>query len=275
MNCRSPAAGLDATGVSRADGIYVQSVHSVHSDVQSTQRRGRPARMSDKATYVHRAFTAIADRYDLLNTLLSFNQDRRWRRSTVSELEMKGPEAVLDVATGTGKLARELERAVGARSRVVGIDFCEPMLRKARMQIDSTTLVLATSESLPFPDNCFDGATIGFALRNVPDMKKTLQEMTRVMKPGGSVVCLEFSRPRRPIMRSLHRLYLLRVLPIVGWLISGDREAYVYLPRSIMEFPSAGELKAVMENAGLERVRFRFLTWGVVAIHIGTKPQKR
>ena len=231
--------------------------------------------MSDKATYVHRAFTAIADRYDLLNTLLSFNQDRRWRRSTVSELEMKGPEAVLDVATGTGKLARELERAVGARSRVVGIDFCEPMLRKARMQIDSTTLVLATSESLPFPDNCFDGATIGFALRNVPDMEKTLREMSRVMKPGGSVVCLEFSRPRRPIMRSLHRLYLLRVLPIVGWLISGDREAYVYLPRSIMEFPSAEELKAVMENAGLERVRFRFLTWGVVAIHIGTKPQKR
>jgi demethylmenaquinone methyltransferase/2-methoxy-6-polyprenyl-1,4-benzoquinol methylase len=144
--------------------------------------------MSDKATYVHRAFTAIANRYDLLNTLLSFNQDRRWRKSTVSALEMKGPEAILDVATGTGKLARELEKAVGAGSRVVGIDFCEPMLRKGRAQTDSTTLVLATSESLPFPDNCFDGATIGFALRNVPDMEKTLREMTRVMKPGGSVV---------------------------------------------------------------------------------------
>jgi demethylmenaquinone methyltransferase/2-methoxy-6-polyprenyl-1,4-benzoquinol methylase len=230
--------------------------------------------MSDKATYVHRAFTAIANRYDLLNTLLSFNQDRRWRKSTVSALEMKGPEAILDVATGTGKLARELEKAVGAGSRVVGIDFCEPMLRKGRAQTDSTTLVLATSESLPFPDNCFDGATIGFALRNVPDMEKTLREMTRVMKPGGSVVCLEFSRPRRAVMRSLHRLYLLRVLPIVGWLISGDKEAYLYLPRSIMEFPSAEELKAVMEKAGLERVRFRFLTWGVVAIHIGTKSQK-
>ena len=231
--------------------------------------------MSDKATYVHRAFTAIAGRYDLLNTLLSFNQDRRWRRSTVSALEMKGPEAVLDVATGTGKLARELERTVGARGRVVGIDFCEPMLRKARAQMDSATLVLATSESLPFPDNCFDRATIGFALRNVPDMEKTLREMTRVMKPGGRVVCLEFSRPQRPILRSLHRLYLLRVLPIVGWLISGDKEAYLYLPRSIMEFPSAVELKGVMEKAGLERVRFRFLTWGVVAIHIGTKRQER
>jgi demethylmenaquinone methyltransferase / 2-methoxy-6-polyprenyl-1,4-benzoquinol methylase len=231
--------------------------------------------MSDKATYVHRAFTAIADRYDLLNTLLSFNQDRRWRKSTVSALEMKEPAVIIDVATGTGKLARELERTVGAGGRVVGIDFCEPMLRKGQVQVDGTMLVLATSESLPFPDNCFDGATIGFALRNVPDMEKTLREMARVMKPGGSVVCLEFSRPRRPIMRSLHRLYLLRVLPIVGWLISGDKEAYLYLPRSIMEFPSAEELRAVMEKAGLERVRFRLLTWGVVAIHVGTKPHKR
>jgi len=231
--------------------------------------------MSDKATYVHRAFTAIADRYDLLNTLLSFNQDRRWRKSTVSALELKGPEAVLDVATGTGKLARELEMTVGAGGRVVGIDFCEPMLRKAQARIDSTTLVLATSESLPFPDNCFDGATIGFALRNVPDMEKTLREMTRVMKPGGRIVCLEFSRPRHPIMQSLHRLYLLRVLPTIGWLISGDKEAYLYLPRSIMEFPSAEEITAVMEKAGLERIRFRFLTSGVVAIHVGTRPQKR
>jgi len=230
--------------------------------------------MSDKATYVHRAFTAIANRYDLLNTLLSFNQDQRWRKSTVSALEMQGPEAVLDVATGTGKLARELEKAAGAGSRVVGIDFCEPMLRKGQAQTDSTSLVLATSESLPFPDNCFDGATIGFALRNVPDIEKTLREMTRVLKPGGRVVCLEFSRPQRPVMRSLHRLYLMRVLPIVGWLMSGDKEAYLYLPRSIMEFPSAEEIKAVMERASLERVRFRFLTWGVVAIHVGTKSQK-
>lgn len=229
--------------------------------------------MSDKETYVHRAFTAIADRYDLLNTLLSFNQDRRWRNLAVSALEMEGPQAVLDVATGTGKLARELESAVGAGGRVVGIDFCEPMLRKARAQIDGTTLVLATSESLPFADDCFDGATIGFALRNVPDMERTLREMTRVMKPGGRVVCLEFSRPRHAVVRSLHRLYLLRVLPVVGWLISGDKEAYLYLPRSIMEFPSAEGVKNVMQDAGLERVRF--LTWGVVAIHIGTKPRKR
>jgi demethylmenaquinone methyltransferase/2-methoxy-6-polyprenyl-1,4-benzoquinol methylase len=230
--------------------------------------------MSDKSTYVHSAFSAIADRYDLLNTLLSFNRDRGWRRSTVSALGLRGPEAVLDVATGTGKLAQELERKVGAGGMVVGLDFCQPMLRKAKVQTGCTELVLATSERLPFPDNCFDGATIGFALRNVPDMESTLREMARVMKPGGKVVCLEFSRPRHPIMRSLHRLYLLRVLPTIGWLISGDKDAYLYLPHSIMDFESAEELKAVMEKAGLDNVHFRFLTWGVVALHVGTKPQK-
>ena len=230
--------------------------------------------MTDKSAYVHSAFAAIADRYDLLNTLLSFNQDRGWRRSTVSSLGLRGPEAVLDVATGTGKLAQELERKVGAGGMVVGIDFCQPMLRKAKVQTSRTELVLATSERLPFPDRCFDSATIGFALRNVPDKESTLREMARVMKPGGKVVCLEFSRPRHPIMRSLHRLYLLRMLPTIGWLISGDKDAYLYLPRSIMEFPGAEELKEVMEKAGLDRVHFRFLTWGVVALHIGTKPQK-
>jgi demethylmenaquinone methyltransferase/2-methoxy-6-polyprenyl-1,4-benzoquinol methylase len=230
--------------------------------------------MKDKSAYVHRAFAAIADRYDLLNTLLSFNQDRRWRRSTVSALGVKGSETILDVATGTGKLAHEVERRLGPSARVVGIDFCEPMLRKAKVQADRTNLVLATSESLPFPDNCFDGATIGFALRNVPDIGKTLRETARVMKPGGKVVCLEFSRPQHPVMRSLHEIYLLRVLPTIGWLISGNRDAYLYLPHSILEFPSAEELKAVMEKAGLEKVHFRFLTWGVVALHVGTKPQK-
>ena len=228
--------------------------------------------MSDKAAYVYRAFAAIADRYDLLNTLLSFNQDRRWRQSTVAALDLNGSEIALDVATGTGKLAQELERKVGADGMVVGIDFCEPMLRKARGQTENTTLVLAASEGLPFPDNSFNGATIGFALRNVVDIEKTLRETTRVIKAGGKVVCLEFSRPRHPVMRHLHQFYLLRVLPTIGWLISGDRETYRYLPRSIMEFQSAEELKAVMEKAGLERVHFHFLTWGVVALHIGTKP---
>lgn len=228
--------------------------------------------MNDKADYVHRAFTAIADRYDLLNTLLSFNQDSYWRKATVSALGLKGSEITLDIATGTGKLAQEIEIGVQSTGRVVGIDFCEPMLRKASLQARETHLVLATSEKLPFADNTFDGATIGFALRNVPDIEKTLRETTRVIKSGGKVVCLEFSRPRYPMIRSLHRFYLLHVLPTIGRLVSGNRDAYLYLPRSIMGFSSAEELKEIMERAGLQKVYFRFLTWGVVAIHVGNKP---
>lgn len=228
--------------------------------------------MSDKAAYVHRAFTAIANRYDLLNTLLSFNLDKRWRKSTVSTLELKGSETVLDVATGTGKLAEELQKKLGAGGRVVGIDFCEPMLRKAKGLADNIHLLLATAERLPFADNSLDSATVAFGLRNVPDIETTLREAARVVHSGGKVVCLEFSRPRLAVVRSLHRFYLLRVLPTIGWLVSGDKEAYLYLPRSIMQFPSAEELKALMEKAGLERTRFYFLTWGVVAVHVGTKP---
>ncbi len=244
----------------------------MQTGVQTKDSRGTAGRVNDKTAYVHRAFSAIANRYDLLNTLLSFNLDRGWRRSTVSALELTGAEAILDVATGTGMLARELHRRLGADGKVLGIDFCEPMLRKARGLADNIHPLLATAERLPFADSTLDGAAVAFGLRNVPDMEATLREAVRVIRPGGKVVCLEFSRPRHAVLRRLHRFYLLRVLPTVGWLLSGDREAYLYLPRSIMAFPSADELKSVMEKAGLERTGYRFLTWGVVAIHFGTKP---
>jgi demethylmenaquinone methyltransferase/2-methoxy-6-polyprenyl-1,4-benzoquinol methylase len=227
--------------------------------------------MKDKAAYVHGMFSAIAGRYDFLNTILSFGRDRHWRSSTVSILGLRGDEAVLDVATGTGKLARELGRQIGGRGRVVGIDFCPEMLHRARGKAGSAELVLATAERTPFRDNTFDCATVGFALRNVPDVERMLRETARVVKPGGRVVCLEFSRPRHQMFRMMHRLYLSIILPLVGRLISGDREAYVYLPRSIMEFCEPEELHRLMRNAGLDDPRSRLLTWGVVAVHTGTK----
>ena len=243
----------------------------MQTGVQREDRPGTP-RAGEKPAYVHRAFVAIANRYDLLNTLLSFNLDRGWRRATVAAVGLSGSEAILDVATGTGMLAREMQRRLGAGGKVLGIDFCEPMLRRAKGLADNIHPVLATAERLPFADSSLDGATVAFGLRNVPDMEMALREAARVVRPGGRVVCLEFSRPRNVVLRRLHRLYLFRVLPAVGWLISGDREAYLYLPRSIMAFPSAEELRSVMEKAGLEQTAYRFLTWGVVAIHSGTKP---
>ncbi len=227
--------------------------------------------MEGKAAYVHSLFSAIADKYDLLNTLLSFNRDKYWRKFAVSKAGVKEGEIALDVATGTGRLSLELAEKIGERGKVVGIDFCEKMLYKAKSRKTNLELVLATSESLPFPDNTFACATIGFALRNVTDIGKTLQETTRVIKLGGKVVCLEFSQPRQRLFRKIHHFYLLTILPFIGRLISRQREAYDYLPRSIMEFLGPEELKQVMEGVGLKDVQFYPLTWGVAMVHVGTK----
>ncbi|HJX70097.1 MAG TPA: bifunctional demethylmenaquinone methyltransferase/2-methoxy-6-polyprenyl-1,4-benzoquinol methylase UbiE [Dehalococcoidia bacterium] len=227
--------------------------------------------MEDKAAYVRNAFLAIADKYDLLNTLLSFNRDSYWRRFAASKAGVRGGERTLDVATGTGKLAVELAKEVGERGEVVGIDFCQRMLYKAKNKKINIELVLATLESLPFPDNTFDCATIGFALRNVTDIERTLQEMTRVIKRGGKVVCLEFAPPRRRLFQKIYRFYLFTILPFIGGLISRQREVYAYLPRSIVEFPRPEELKQTMEGVGLKEVQFYPLTWGIVSVHVGTK----
>ena len=227
--------------------------------------------MEDKAAYVHNAFLAIADKYDLLNTLLSFNRDSYWRRFAASKAGVRGGERTLDVATGTGKLAVELAKEVGERGEVVGIDFCQRMLYKAKNKKINIELVLATLESLPFPDNTFDCATIGFALRNVTDIERTLQEMTRVIKRGGKVVCLEFAPPRRRLFQKIYCFYLFTILPFIGGLISRQREVYAYLPRSIVEFPRPEELKQRMQGVGLKEVRFYPLTWGIVSVHVGTK----
>jgi demethylmenaquinone methyltransferase/2-methoxy-6-polyprenyl-1,4-benzoquinol methylase len=227
--------------------------------------------MEDKAAYVRHAFSAIADTYDLLNTLLSFNRDKYWRKFAASKTDLKKGETALDVATGTGKLAIELTKRAGERGKVVGIDFCRRMLYKAKNRKKNIELLLATSESLPFPDNTFDCATIGFALRNVADIKKTLQEITRVVKPGKKVVCLEFARPPHQLFQKIYRFCLFAILPFIGGLISRQKEAYAYLPRSIMEFPAPEEVKQLIEGVGLKDVQFYPLTWGIVTVHVGTK----
>lgn len=224
--------------------------------------------MKTKAAQVHKMFSAIAERYDFLNSVLSFSRDKYWRRFTVAALELKGSETVLDVATGTGKLAEEIAARSGT---VVGLDFCRTMLLRAKGVTSNTELVLATSEQCPFRDNSFDGATIAFALRNVSDIERTIRETTRVVKEGGRVVCLEFSRPRNRVLRRGHRLYLTTALPVIGRLFAGNREAYLYLGRSILEFCEPHELKEIMERAGLGGVTFHPLTLGVVTVHVGLK----
>lgn len=231
----------------------------------------------DKAKYIHRMFSCIAGKYDLLNTLLSLNRDKAWRRFAVAKSGLKPGGTAIDVATGTGKLAIELAKVVGPKGRVVGVDFSEKMLDRARINISNTgceeviELVTERAENLPFPDNTFDCATIGFALRNVTDIKKTLEEMKRVVKAGGKVISLEFTQPKNWLFRKIYYFYFFKILPFVGGIISRKREAYTYLPNSVVNFPSQEKLKEIMEGTGLKDIKIYTLTGGIVAVHVGTK----
>lgn len=243
-------------------------------------RRSLRERLSfpaDKSFFVGQLFSSIADHYDFLNSLLSFGQDRHWRRAAVSRAELPPEGIILDVATGTGKIALEIAKKMNAQGKVIGVDFCLPMLAKGKAKIKGTTyteaidLMLAKAENLPFPDNTFDRAFIGFALRNVVDIKTTLQELTRVVKPGGKVVSVELTAPPNRLVKRIYYFYLFRLAPLLGGFISRKKAEYVYLPYSLLDFPSAPALKQIMAEVGLEDVRLHYLTLGIVAIHIGTK----
>jgi len=232
-------------------------------------------KMTDRGIYIRRMFSGIAFRYDFLNALLSFGRDKYWRRFTASRIDAGFGGMVLDIATGTGDLAVEVARRIGEGSDIVGVDFCQDMLVKAQDKIRKSPrskleLICAQAELLPFPDNTFDSVTIGFGLRNA-DIGGTLGEIARVLKEGGKLLCLEFSQPRRRIFGRIYSLYLFRILPFLGKAISGNKEAYAYLPRSISEFPSSPELKRVMEKAGLRDIEAYPLTFGAVTVHVATR----
>ena len=230
----------------------------------------------DKPAYVRAMFSAIARRYDLINTLLTLGRDSGWRRFVASQAGSGPGGLVLDVATGTGELARQLSRA-NSESVVVGMDFCETMLRGARPKVKAdprsgpVELVLGDALHLPFADNTFDCVTIGFALRNVADIPAAFGEIARVARPGGRVVSLEIVRPSSRLAISLQGIVLRRLAPLVGGLISGNREAYRYLPASVEEAPSADEVRAVMQEAGLGKVVVRRLSLGMATVHMATK----
>ena len=233
-------------------------------------------KMGEKETYIQKMFSSIANNYDFLNTLLSFNRDKYWRKFAVSKTDLGYGGKALDVATGTGKLALELAKRVGKEGKVIGIDFCQKMLSNAQHKLRKTRyqnveLIQTNAEALPFPDGAFDCATIGFGLRNSTDIRQTLQEMTRVLKVDGRLVCLEFSQPGHQIFRWIYHLYNSSILPFAGWLISRNRDAYTYLPRSIEEFPSPLQLEQTMEKVGLTNIEVYPLTLGIVTVHIGTK----
>ncbi|MCI0587441.1 MAG: ubiquinone/menaquinone biosynthesis methyltransferase [Planctomycetes bacterium] len=219
----------------------------------------------------------MAPRYDLLNHFLSANRDVGWRRATVEEARAGPGDRVLDVCTGTGDLALEWARSRGVGGAVVGTDFCEPMVRlgsgKVRREAADVRLSVADTLKLPFRDGAFGVVSVGFGIRNVADLGAGLREMARVVRRGGRVVVLEFTRPANPLFRFVYYVYFLLLLPLLGNLVSGSRQnAYGYLPRSVLSFPDRDRLARMMEEAGLRDVRVRDLSLGIVTVHTGVKP---
>ncbi len=228
--------------------------------------------------WVQGMFSNIAPKYDFINHLLSFNIDRGWRRALLRQLEpvLKLPEAkVLDLCCGTGDVLLELQNA--SECRVLGADFCHPMLlaakEKAAAQNFAPPLVEADALDLPFADGTLDAISISFGFRNLANYGAGLRELHRVLKPEGRLAVVEFSHPPGLAMRFGYGLYSTFLLPAIGTLVSGSREAYSYLPDSIRKFPKAGDLLAMMRQAGFEKAEYRLLTGGIAALHTGCKPQ--
>lgn len=233
-------------------------------------------RLDEKNRKIGEMFTAIAPRYDFLNRLLSAGIDRRWRRAAVEATVPPSGGLFLDVATGTADVALEILRRKGGGARVVGADLSEGMIRlgagKARRAGEEGRLrfVLCPGEALPFRDGAFDSCTIAFGIRNVVDRPRALREMCRVTRPGGRVVVLEFSLPKRKVVRTAYNFYFHRLLPLVGGLFS-RRSAYEYLPDSVGAFPSPEEFARMMEEAGCASVETRPLTLGIATLYVGRR----
>ncbi|MBI3903943.1 MAG: bifunctional demethylmenaquinone methyltransferase/2-methoxy-6-polyprenyl-1,4-benzoquinol methylase UbiE [Nitrosomonadales bacterium] len=228
----------------------------------------------EKAKKVAGVFTSVASKYDVMNDLMSAGLHRVWKRFAISVSGVRKGQRVLDVAGGSADLSRLFLKAVGESGQVVLTDINNAMLRVGRDRLldggISTPVAQCDAEHLPFPDNYFDCVSIAFGLRNVTHKDAALREMKRVLKPGGRVIVLEFSKVAKPLEKA-YDLYSFKLLPKMGEMIAGDADSYRYLAESIRMHPGQEELKTMMEEAGLERVEYFNLTGGVVAVHRGYK----
>ena len=212
---------------------------------------------------VRRMFDRIAPVYDVMNRVMSAGLDRRWRRLTARAVVRPG-DTVLDACCGTGDLALA---GAAEGGRVTGLDFSERMLERARRKSPSVEWVAGDAVALPFADASFDAATVGFGVRNIPELERALAELRRVLRPGGRVAILEITRPRG-LLAPFYRLWFDVLVPALGRVLPGG-SAYTYLPASVRRFPGPDELAALLGAAGFERVRYRLLAGGIVALHVG------
>lgn len=246
-------------------------------DRETTHFGYRQVPIGEKQERVRAVFDSVAHRYDLMNDLMSLGIHRLWKRRTIELAGVRRGQRVLDLAAGTGDLAERFARLVGPDGAVIMSDINEAMLGQGRARLVNAGVIgnldycLANAERLPFADNSFDCISIGFGLRNVTHKQYALNEMFRVLRPGGRALVLEFSHPTaRPLARA-YDLYSFSVLPTLGRLVTGDADSYRYLAESIRMHPDQETLREMMGQAGLERCQFYNLTGGIVAIHRGYK----
>ncbi|EKT53067.1 bifunctional demethylmenaquinone methyltransferase/2-methoxy-6-polyprenyl-1,4-benzoquinol methylase UbiE [Providencia sneebia] len=231
----------------------------------------------DKANLVANVFHSVASKYDLMNDLMSFGIHRIWKRFTIEASGVRRNQRVLDLAGGTGDLTAKFSRLVGEKGEVVLADINDSMLKIGREKlrdlgiVGNVSYVQANAEELPFPDNYFDCITISFGLRNVTDKNKALRSMQRVLKPGGRLLVLEFSKPVLEPLNKAYDAYSFHILPRIGQAIVSDADSYRYLAESIRMHPDQETLKSMMEEAGLEQVTYTNMTGGIVALHKGFK----
>jgi len=223
----------------------------------------------ERATYVQNMFTKIAKRYDLMNRLMTGGQDIRWRKQVVELARLSRDSSLLDIGTGTGDLAREA-LAQFPEAKVIAADFTLEMMRVGQ-ENGSINFSSADALRLPFDDSSFDAVVSGFLMRNVIDLQKALQEQYRVLKNGGRIVILDTTRPNKNIFSPLIWLHMHIVIPILGGLLSGAREAYGYLPESTEKFVTAEELASRMASVGFKKINYQRLMFGTIAIHWGEK----
>lgn len=231
----------------------------------------------EKKQRVQDIFTSVADKYDLMNDLMSLGTHRLWKRFVAEKTNLKLGDSAIDVCGGTADIAMLMAKRAGENGRVVVYDINMEMLKNGRDKcIDRGFLknirhVQGDAEEIAFEDNTFHCATVGFGIRNVTHLDMAFREMMRIVKPGGRVICLEFSHPTSKVFSKLYDIYSFKVMPEIGNVITGNRDAYTYLPESIRKFPKQEELKKIMEGVGLFKVKYYNLFNGIAAVHIGIK----
>jgi demethylmenaquinone methyltransferase/2-methoxy-6-polyprenyl-1,4-benzoquinol methylase len=232
--------------------------------------QGTDMQLKQRDRYIQNIFTTVAPHLDMLTSGFSFGLDHVWRTRAVSRSGIREGEQVLDVCTGTGKLAFLLSRRVGPRGSVTGADFCKEMIElakiKAGTRYSNVSFVYSDAQNVPFPDNSFDAVTVAFGIRNIPDTEAALREFKRVLKPGGKFICLELTKPRPGWFRALYEWYTFKIMPAIALLVMKKGKPYVYLPRSINTFHSPEDFSRLITACGYSDITIHPMTMGIATI---------